>query len=75
VSPTLAQSKARGAPSMRGRMLGVDDVIATTSLSRRTLYRLIALGEIPRGERITQGRVAWAEADILAYLARRRATN
>ena len=69
---TLAQSKARGAPSAQARMLSVHDVIATTSFSRATIYRLIKSGDLPAGTRVTRGRVVWWEDDILKFLARHR---
>ena len=70
--PTLAQAKALGAPSTRGRFLRIHDVIATTGLSRSTIYRLVDEGELPRQSRITKGTVGWWEADVVAFNERRR---
>lgn len=71
---TLSESKALGAPSERGRFLRIDDVIATTGLSRTTIYREISAASFPAPTRLTARAVGWWEASIAEWLESRRST-
>jgi len=68
---TVASSKARGTPSSTGRSLRIDDVIATTGLSRATIYREIAAGRFPAQKPLTRRAVGWDEAAVAAWRAAR----
>ncbi len=69
---TLAQAKAAGRPSDRGRFLRINDLIATIGLSRSTIYREVAKGALPAPVRLTQRAIGWWESDVQAALEQRR---
>jgi len=68
---TVATSKARGTPSSQGRSLRIDDVIATTGLSRATIYREIKAGQFPRQKKLARRAVGWDEVAVAAWHAAR----
>ena len=68
--PTLAESKNLGRPSDRGRFLRIDDVIATTGLSRATIYRQIDAHAFPEQVRLTARAVGWWEASNYSTIKR-----
>lgn len=43
----VAQAKQEGHASAAGRFLRIDDVIASTGLSRATIYRMMADSDSP----------------------------
>ena len=45
-----------------------------TTLSRSTLYRLMARGEFPKPVAISPNRIAWRVADVHDWLVHRHAT-
>jgi prophage regulatory protein len=53
--------------SSRGQMLKIGQVVAETSLSRRTIYRLIGQGQFPRSRKLSPQRVAWSAEEIDAW--------
>ncbi|QDK34514.1 helix-turn-helix transcriptional regulator [Sphingomonas sp. IC081] len=55
------------APS--GRFLKITDVVNETSLSRATIYRLVAKGEFPAPIRVSAQRVAWVEDAVQGWKA------
>lgn len=65
---TLAQAKREGSPAARGRLLRINDVIATTGLSRATIYRLVQAGTFPKALRLTARAVGWWERDVEEWL-------
>ncbi|GAA4221673.1 hypothetical protein GCM10022253_28260 [Sphingomonas endophytica] len=68
---TLAQAKRDGCPANRGRFLRITDVIATTGLSRTSIYRLIGRGDFPKPVQLTARSVGWWEADVTTWLEQR----
>lgn len=70
--PTLAEAKHLGRPSDRGRFLRINDVIATTGLSRATIYRQIDAGAFPKQVPLTARAVGWWETSIEEWLNGRR---
>lgn len=54
-------------PPRTGRFLTLRDIVKETSLSRATLYRMIARGEFPAGLRISPRRVTWPAETIEAW--------
>lgn len=56
---------------MAKRYIRRNEVEKLTSLSRSTIYRLMDAGDFPRQIRLTQKAVAWAEDEILDWLASR----
>jgi prophage regulatory protein len=70
---TIATSKRGGRSAEAGRFLRIDDVIATTGLSRTTIYRLLAAGDFPPKIALTIRCVGWWEADVSAWLSDRLA--
>ncbi|WP_294302794.1 AlpA family transcriptional regulator [uncultured Sphingomonas sp.] len=67
----VSAAKERGRPSDRGRFLRIDDTIATTGLSRATVYRYIKEGDFPKQRQLTRRCVGWWESDVLAWLEAR----
>ncbi len=51
------------------RLIRLPDVIATTGLSRSTIYARIALGSFPKQIALGPRLVAWAESDIQNWIA------
>lgn len=66
------EAKREGRPSAGGRFLRIDDVIATTGLSRPTIYRLVRAGDFPRQYQLTRRCVGWWESDVDQWLTQRR---
>ena len=54
------------------RLVDMGAVCAATGLSRRHLYTLIHGGEFPKPVQLAQRRIAFREADIIAWLDSRR---
>jgi prophage regulatory protein len=70
--PNLAERKSLGRPSELGRFLRINDVIATTGLSRSTIYRMVDAGTFPDRVRLTTQTVGWWQADVAAWIESRR---
>lgn len=51
------------------RLLRTDQVLEKLGVSRATLYRLEAAGELPPRRRITANAVGWIEAEIDEFIA------
>lgn len=51
------------------RLLRTDQVLERLGLSRSTLYRLEASGELPPRRRISANSVGWIEAEIDEFIA------
>lgn len=64
-------AKREGCPARAGRFLRLPDVIATTGLSRPTIYRLISDREFPEQHRLTRRSVGWWESDVEDWLRKR----
>lgn len=47
----------------------IQGVVENTTLSKSTIYRLIAAGSFPAGRKISSRRVVWDSATVLAFLA------
>ncbi|MFC4256716.1 AlpA family phage regulatory protein [Altererythrobacter xixiisoli] len=58
-------------PARTGRFLTLRDIVKETSLSRATIYRMIARGEFPAGTRISPRRVTWRSETIEAWKSER----
>ncbi|MBN8912305.1 MAG: AlpA family phage regulatory protein [Delftia acidovorans] len=52
-------------------LLSIKNVVARTSLSRSTVYRLAANGKFPASVEISPGRKAWIEAEIADWIDQR----
>ena len=50
-------------------------VVALTSLSATTLWRLTRRGEFPQPIRLSSGAVGWLDSEIMAWLAERAASR
>ena len=70
-SLTTAQRKSRGSAIDRGRFLRINDVVATTGLSRATIYRLIDRADFPRQHQLTKRSIGWWAADVEKWLESR----
>ncbi|WP_019517240.1 helix-turn-helix transcriptional regulator [Sphingomonas sp. Mn802worker] len=68
---TAAQAKEAGCAARAGRFLRVDDVIASTGLSRATIYRLVANRTFPAQHRLTIRCIGWWESEVEAWLKSR----
>jgi prophage regulatory protein len=68
-----AEAKQAGRAASAGRFLRVPDVVATTGLSRATIYRMVEAKAFPAQNRLTARSVGWWESDVEAWLAARRA--
>ncbi len=53
------------------RLLRMAAVIALTGLSKSSLYRMIAEGRFPAPVRLSERARAWAESEVLAWIAER----
>lgn len=67
----VAEAKREGSPARAGRFMRLPDVIATTGLSRPTIYRLIAQRDFPEQHQLTRRSVGWWESDIENWLRNR----
>lgn len=50
------------------RFISVRDVVARTSLSRTTLWRLVRAGQFPKPRPLTAQRIAFVEAEVSEWL-------
>ena len=57
------------------RLVSPKAVCSMTSVSRGTLYTMARRGDFPRPLQIGTRRVAWREADVLAWLATRESVS
>jgi prophage regulatory protein len=48
------------------------EVEAMTTLSRSTIYRLMAAGKFPASIRLSANSVGWIESEVIAYLEANR---
>lgn len=62
-------------PISGGRFLRMGDLIATTGLSRPTIYRLVAAGDFPRQHSLTKRCVGWWQSDVDQWLRDRRSAG
>jgi prophage regulatory protein len=56
------------AETARRRFMKISDVVSETSLSRATIYRLIAKGNFPTPVKVSSQRVAWPESAVHAWM-------
>jgi prophage regulatory protein len=54
-------------------LLNLAEVAARLRLSRSTIYRLLSENRFPEPRRLSRARVAWAEADIEAWIEKKGA--
>lgn len=71
----VAQAKQSGHASGAGRFLRINDVIASTGLSRATIYRMIANAEFPRQHLLTKRSIGWWQSDVDSWLLSRRGSS
>jgi prophage regulatory protein len=64
----LAAAKRDGRQATLGRFMRINDVIASTGLSRATIYRLVASKDFPRQHQLTRRSIGWWESDVEAWL-------
>lgn len=69
---TVSQLKQEGCASAVGRFLRLPDVVASTGLSRATLYRMMKKEAFPRQVRLTAQCTGWWQQDIEHWLQSRR---
>jgi prophage regulatory protein len=69
--PPFKERRSLGRPSELGRFLRLNDVVATTGLSRSTIYRMVDAGTFPDRVRLTAQSVGWWEADVAEWLQSR----
>lgn len=50
------------------KLLRIQQVVELTTLSRSTIYRLIAKGEFPKGKNISSRTVVWEESDVVDWI-------
>ncbi|WP_231621987.1 helix-turn-helix transcriptional regulator [Sphingomonas sp. Ag1] len=67
----VAEAKQDGRQSAFGRFLRINDVIASTGLSRATIYRLVANRDFPAQHQLTKRSIGWWESDVDAWLRSR----
>lgn len=63
------------APTTSHQCLATKDVLEVLRISRATLYRLLAAGELPPPIKISFTKNAWLRSDIDTYLASRIAAR
>ena len=66
--PCMKHSRHPVTPEPPTRLLSTHEVMARTTLSRSTLWRLSREGRIPQPIQITPNRIGWREAEITAWL-------
>ena len=49
---------------MERKLINIHQVVAMTTLSKASIYRLIKVGDFPKGHMITKGRRVWDKAEI-----------
>lgn len=59
-------------PATLDRLLTTRELIARTSLSRSTLWRMARTGALPAPIQLTPSRIAWRESQIAEWLDARR---
>ena len=57
------------------RILPKRAVVALTSLSATTIWRLVQKGDFPRPSKISPGRVGWSACAVQEWMAQRTATG
>jgi prophage regulatory protein len=57
------------------RILSIKQVVATTGLSRTTIWRLYTSGSFPRPFRLSAGRVGWPEQEVFGWLSGRLSSS
>jgi len=50
------------------KFLKVDEVMATTTLSRSSIYRMMSEGKFPKQHQIGDKRSVWLKSDIEAWM-------
>lgn len=50
------------------KLLRIQQVAEMTTLSRSTIYRLIAKGEFPKGKNLSSRTVVWDESDVIDWI-------
>lgn len=66
---------SRGSPlctAAADRFFGLPAVVATTGVSRSSIYAWIKRGEFPKPRKLGPRRVAWARSDIEAWMNSRQ---
>lgn len=58
-------------PNAEDRILAPKAVIAKTSLSRTSLWRLSRQGAFPRSIKLSENRIGWSQNAVNAWLASR----
>lgn len=68
-----AQSAAAQSAAARkvGQLITVRDLVGRLGISRHTVWRMVRDKRLPRPVQITSTRIAWREAEILAWMAAR----
>jgi prophage regulatory protein len=61
----------KAAPDFDGGTLTVHDVVAMTTYSKNSIYKMIRAGEFPAPTRIGENRVAWSRGEVLDWLRAR----
>jgi prophage regulatory protein len=49
-------------------ILGVQEVLRMTGVSRRTLYRMMKDNEFPRPYKITNSRIGWKKFELIEWI-------
>jgi prophage regulatory protein len=68
----LAHGRAAESATRRDQLIGVQEVMKRTDLSRTTLWRLERAGDFPKRVPLSKNRVAWKESQVNAWIAQRR---
>lgn len=56
---------------MASKILDIDQIMALTGLSHRSIYTAIQKGQFPRQIQLTARRVGWLESEIDAWIDER----
>jgi prophage regulatory protein len=49
---------------MSENILSMKEVVKRTSLSRRTIYRLMGAGKFPKSFQVTDGRIGFSKSEV-----------
>jgi prophage regulatory protein len=62
-------------PATLPKLLTLKQLRSDLTLSRTTIWRGVRAGHFPRPVQLTPTRIAWREADVLAWLTAREVTG
>lgn len=69
----LGARRSQEVARITNRVIGLDEVMSRTGLSRSTIYAWMNAGLFPQRRKLGPRRVGWLESDIEAWIMQREA--